>query len=90
MSARPTSARRFACAAVALWVVALSAHPPTAPLPPWLRWLEPLDAAASPPRQPCFSRDDCDRKDFDESGTRGRMGLGASPFHPEGPGNFSD
>lgn len=23
------------------------------------------------------------------SGTRGRMGLGASPFHPEGPGNFS-
>lgn len=26
---------------------------------------------------------------FDYSGTRGRMGLGASPFHPEGPGNFS-
>ena len=26
---------------------------------------------------------------FDYSGTRGRMGLGADPFHPEGPGNFS-
>jgi len=38
---------------------------------------------------PCYSRDDCDRKDYDESGSRGRMGLGASPFHPEGPGNPS-
>jgi hypothetical protein len=28
-----------------------------------------------------------DRADFDRSGTRGRMGLGASPYHPEGPGN---
>jgi hypothetical protein len=36
---------------------------------------------------PCSSRDDCDRKDYDESGTRGRLGLGASPYHPEGPGN---
>lgn len=26
---------------------------------------------------------------YDYSGTRGRMGLGASPAHPEGPGNFS-
>ena len=43
-----------------------------------------------PPRQPCFSLDDCDRKAFDELGTRGRMGLGADPAHPEGPGNFSD
>lgn len=44
-----------------------------------------------PPRlRPCYSRDDCDRKAFDESGTRGRMGLGADPAHPEGPGNFSD
>jgi hypothetical protein len=41
-------------------------------------------------RQPCYSLDDCDRKAFDESGTRGRMGLGADPAHPEGPGNFSD
>jgi len=40
--------------------------------------------------QPCMSLDDCDRKDFDESGTRGRMGLGADPAHPEGPGNVSD
>ncbi len=39
---------------------------------------------------PCYSRDDCDRKDYDESGTRGRMGLGASPYHPEGPGNATD
>ncbi len=31
-----------------------------------------------------------DRADFDRSGTRGRMGLGASPYHPEGPGNASD
>ncbi len=35
-----------------------------------------------------FSRQD--RADFDRSGTRGRMGLGASPYHPEGPGNVSD
>lgn len=40
--------------------------------------------------RPCFSLDDCDRKAFDESGTRGRMGLGADPAHPEGPGNVSD
>ncbi len=31
-----------------------------------------------------------DRADFDRSGTRGREGLGASPFHPEGPGNPTD
>jgi hypothetical protein len=24
---------------------------------------------------------------FEHSGTRGRLGLGASPSHPEGPGN---
>jgi hypothetical protein len=40
--------------------------------------------------QPCMSLDDCGRKEFDESGTRGRMGLGADPAHPEGPGNVSD
>jgi hypothetical protein len=39
---------------------------------------------------PCTSLDDCDRKAFGESGTRGRMGLGADPAHPEGPGNVSD
>ncbi len=27
---------------------------------------------------------------YDRSGSRGRLGLGANPFHPEGPGNFSD
>jgi hypothetical protein len=42
------------------------------------------------PRRPCFSPDDCDRKAYDQSGTRGRMGLGADPAHPEGPGNFSN
>jgi hypothetical protein len=26
---------------------------------------------------------------YHESGTLGRLGLGASPFHPEGPGNPS-
>ena len=26
---------------------------------------------------------------FDRSGRLGRQGLGASPFHPEGPGNVS-
>jgi hypothetical protein len=31
-----------------------------------------------------------DRNAFFRSGTRGRMGLGASPLHPEGPGNYSD
>jgi hypothetical protein len=30
-----------------------------------------------------------DQENYDESGTRGRMGLGANPSHPEGPGNFS-
>jgi hypothetical protein len=37
-----------------------------------------------------MSLDDCDRKAYGESGTRGRMGLGADPAHPEGPGNVSD
>ncbi len=45
---------------------------------------------SSGPRQPCYSPDDCDRKAFDELGTRGRMGLGADPARPEGPGNFSN
>ncbi len=53
--------------------------------------LVPMRAAAAPPLYhsglPCASLDDCDRKDYDESGTRGRLGLGASPYHPEGPGN---
>lgn len=26
---------------------------------------------------------------YNQSGTAGRMGLGADPLHPEGPGNFS-
>jgi len=31
-----------------------------------------------------------DRFRFDHAGTRGRLGLGASPLRPEGPGNVSD
>jgi hypothetical protein len=42
---------------------------------------------SSEARPACASAADCDRQDYDESGTRGRMGLGASPLHPEGPGN---
>jgi len=30
-----------------------------------------------------------DRARFHRSGTRGRQGLGASPLHPEGPGNVT-
>lgn len=30
-----------------------------------------------------------DRIDYDSSAPGGRMGLGADPAHPEGPGNFS-
>lgn len=36
---------------------------------------------------PCSSLSDCDRRAYDYSGSRGRMGLGADPAHPEGPGN---
>jgi hypothetical protein len=57
--------------------------------PQWPTYVDPPFEIPLP-RQPCFSRDDCDREAFDESGTRGRMGLGADPAHPEGPGNFSD
>src|SRR5580693_6760947 len=39
-------------------------------------------------QRPSLSRSD--RIHFDHSGTRGRDGLGESPFHPEGPGNPSD
>jgi hypothetical protein len=39
---------------------------------------------------PCTSLADCGRKAYGESGTRGRMGLGADPAHPEGPGNVSE
>jgi hypothetical protein len=52
--------------------------------------LVPMLAAAPPLYHsglPCYSLDDCARKDYDESGTIGRLGLGASPYHPEGPGN---
>ncbi len=63
-------------------------HPHVRPLYPPYELYPPYALPLS--RQPCFSLDDCDRKAFDESGTRGRMGLGADPAHPEGPGNVSD
>ncbi len=47
-------------------------------------------AAAYDPYDSCepgYSLQSQDRAAYDCSGTRGRMGLGASPFHPEGPGN---
>jgi hypothetical protein len=43
------------------------------------------DANAKPKPQLAPSR--WDRARFHRSGTRGRQGLGASPLHPEGPGN---
>jgi hypothetical protein len=36
-----------------------------------------------------YSTPQQDRARYDYSGTRGRMGLGANPRRPEGPGNFS-
>jgi len=39
---------------------------------------------------PGLARSRVDRNVFFRSGTRGRQGLGASPIHPEGPGNVSD
>lgn len=43
------------------------------------------DANAIPDSHLAQSRRD--RARFHRSGTRGRQGLGASPLHPEGPGN---
>jgi hypothetical protein len=45
------------------------------------------DANAKPKPQLAPSR--WDRARFNRSGTRGRQGLGASPLHPEGPGNMT-
>ena len=39
---------------------------------------------------PSLTSSRADRNAFFRAGTRGRMGLGASPLHPEGPGNYSD
>ena len=41
-------------------------------------------------QDPGFAPSRADRAAFDRSGTRGHMGLGASPYHPEGPGNAPD
>ncbi|QBR72259.1 hypothetical protein CU048_14325 [Beijerinckiaceae bacterium] len=57
--------------------------PPSVDENPWQEYYQR-------PPPPCTSLDDCDRKAYGESGTRGRMGLGADPAHPEGPGNVSD
>ncbi|MGH6835377.1 MAG: hypothetical protein ACREC9_07470 [Methylocella sp.] len=45
------------------------------------------DDNANPKPQLAPSR--WDRARFHRSGTRGRQGLGASPLHPEGPGNVT-
>lgn len=57
--------------------VAPDSYGPLPPDPPPV-WLEEGRSVA-----------DWDRYRYNYSGTRGRMGLGADPFHPEGPGNFS-
>jgi hypothetical protein len=52
----------------------------------------PAPAPGYDPYDPCepgYSAQSQDRAAYDCSGTRGRMGLGASPFHPEGPGNVT-
>ncbi len=36
---------------------------------------------------PAPSYERADQWRYDQSGTRGRIGLGADPAHPEGPGN---
>ena len=41
-------------------------------------------AAAEAARSP-----DGERKRWDNSGTMGRMDLGADPYHPEGPGSLA-
>ncbi|MGO9674797.1 MAG: hypothetical protein ACLPSF_11635 [Methylocella sp.] len=52
----------------------------------------PAPAPGYDPYDPCesgYSVQSQDRAAYNCSGTRGRIGLGASPFHPEGPGNVS-
>jgi hypothetical protein len=49
--------------------------PPPNPPPGWIAQGRPVH--------------EWDRFRYGYSGTRGRMGLGADPAHPEGPGNFS-
>jgi hypothetical protein len=49
--------------------------PPPSPPPGWIAQGRPVQ--------------EWDRFRYGYSGTRGRMGLGADPAHPEGPGNFS-
>ena len=39
------------------------------------------------PCEPGYSVQSQVRAQYDCSGTIGRVGLGASPYHPEGPGN---
>jgi len=45
------------------------------------------DANATP--KPPLAPSRWDRAHFHRSGTRGRQGVGASPLHPEGPGNVT-
>jgi len=58
-----------------------AAAEPSQPPPPIVK------GSPAGPKPACSSLADCDRRAHDYSGTRGRMGLGANPAHPEGPGN---
>jgi hypothetical protein len=54
---------------------------PVAPQPPEINWFASFYSQPSAPG--------LNWQLFNRSGTLGRQGLGASPFHPEGPGNVS-
>ncbi len=41
-------------------------------------------------RSRSINPDEIDYRLYNRSGTAGRMGLGASPLHPEGPGNVTN
>lgn len=47
-------------------------------------------ARSAPPQERAVDPSRWDRARFDHSGSRGRLEIGASPAHPEGPGEPSD
>ena len=64
------------------------------PAAPLRKFLITNSGRRRPIRPPAESRkarpiQELDRLRYGYSGTSGRMGLGADPAHPEGPGNFS-
>lgn len=54
-----------------------------------VRSVQPRHVVARHGDDPC-RKADCAQRDLNGSGTVGRNGLGADPFHPEGPGNISN